>query len=109
MSSAGSSQGQGQSLSQGLLAAAEAVVAVEIVSTNYAGTAADGSMVAAAKANRALLDSAGRFEFEPRRARAQRRRVAVAEIDEEVRLPPTIRKECRVHLGAVEAPHRTAG
>jgi hypothetical protein len=42
-------QGQGQSPPQGLLAAAEAVVAVEIVSTDYTATAADGPMVAAAK------------------------------------------------------------
>src|SRR4029450_1842771 len=55
-----------------------------------------------------LLDSAGLFEFEPRRARTQRRRISVAKIDEEVRLPPTIRKERCVHLGAVEASHRTA-
>ncbi len=42
-------QGQGQSPPQGLLAAAEAVVAVEIVSADYTATAADGPMVAAAK------------------------------------------------------------
>src|SRR4029450_879505 len=55
-----------------------------------------------------LLDSAGLFEFEPRRARTQRRRISVAKVDEEVRLPPTIRKERCVHLGAVEASHGTA-
>ena len=47
-------QGQGQSPPQGLLAAAEAVVAVEIVSTDYTATAADGPMVAAAKKHKVL-------------------------------------------------------
>jgi hypothetical protein len=47
-------QGQGQSPPQGLLASADAIVAVEIVSTDYAATAADGPMVAAAKVLKVL-------------------------------------------------------
>jgi hypothetical protein len=47
-------QGQGQSPPQGLLAAAEAVVAVEIVSADYRLTVNDGPMVAAAKVLKVL-------------------------------------------------------
>src|SRR6476660_8163553 len=47
-------QGQGKSPPQGLLASADAIVAVEIVSTDYAATAADGPMVAAAKVLKVL-------------------------------------------------------
>src|SRR5262245_29752708 len=42
-------QDLGQAPAPGLLAAADAIVAVEIVSTDYTLTAADGPMVAAAK------------------------------------------------------------
>jgi hypothetical protein len=47
-------QGQGQSPPQGLLASAEAVVAVEIVSADYRLTVNDGPMVAAAKVLKVL-------------------------------------------------------
>ena len=47
-------QGQGQRPPQGLLAAADAIVAVEIVSADYRPTVNDGPMVAAAKVLKVL-------------------------------------------------------
>jgi len=57
---------QEQRAFEGLIAAAEAVVAVEILSTDYTATPADGPMVAAAKALKVLkglLTTEKQFSF----------------------------------------------
>src|SRR3546814_14446175 len=53
--------------------------------------------------------AAGFVEIEPRRARPQRRRVAVTEVAEEVGAPGGAGEESGIDLVAVEAGHRPAG
>src|SRR3989440_7668257 len=55
-----------------------------------------------------LDDPALLLEVEPGVARKELRRVAVSQVDEEVRLPPAVGKKCRVHHRIVEAGHRAA-
>src|SRR5437867_7934469 len=55
-----------------------------------------------------LDDPALLLEAQPGIARKELRRLAVAQVDEEVRLPPAVGKKCRVHHRIVEAGHRAA-
>ena len=53
-------------------------------------------------------DAARVIERQPRIARMQAGRIPVAQIDQEVRLPPAVREKLFVDLGSVESADRSA-
>jgi hypothetical protein len=60
------------------------------------------------RGGRRSFDPAGLGERQPRRAREDAGRVALAQVDQEVGAPAGAGEERRVHLGVVEAGHRPA-